>query len=914
MFSVTLKLMKKSGKMLVPAGIAILIGTAFIAVTFLFGNSMDNQLRSWVTSEFMQADYVVTSKESDKNSSLSFSSGDADITVTQNGDKTADEGTSGGDASNESETKDEFSERGKLSTVKDYKIDQIGKVDGVSATQVMIDASGTIKTSDRSASAFFGLGCFDKRLQAVDVVQGKSPLSGEEVAIPQALAEKLHLKIGDSLSLTSNLSATDAVVASDVKLVGLTEDTHQTYSMFGGMTLVSPQVCAKIYQVKSFDEVMADGILFNVDPNKADEALRRVKAIEGGEMNVKARDQIAEEKMKKMGGDSSPVKVFLMVFGVLAMFVAALVIANTFHVLVAQRRRTLALLRTIGAKKRQLYCSVLLEACMLGLIASSLGILAAIGLMGAVCKLGVGFGDGAMTLTVTWPVVVVPLLFGIVVTVLACLGSARSATVVTPLEALRPIEVSDTRKAGVVRAVLGVSAMLIGAFLCKLGAGCIPEILKRKGEANADAGYDSGLLASMAGCALIFTGLAVTAAFWMPLLMRGIGALVACVGPSAKVANANIQKNPRRIASTGVALMIGVTLVCTIATGAACGKTTMSGALDSHYGIDVMAEGSGLSKREADAVANVDGVSDTLYLPAAMATFKQNGGKDDLSALLVGVNDKNALQKVMRADISAGSIAPGTVLAPVYDGFGKKLNFPDNTIEFNDVGGETAQDGVRLPAMKVAQVDYRKVTTLYSMVAFVDESVFSANNFNTDAHVLFMKLDLNSAKLSDIYENLNKALGDDNGVMVTGPIAERIGYEMAIDAVMKMVVALLAISVLIALIGVVNTLSLSVIERTRESATLRALGMTRGQLKRSLACEALLIALVSGALGVALGTLFGWFGSYMVFSLYGDVTYVFDWKFSAVVMLIAVLAAWVSSVIPARRAVKTPPVEALSEA
>ncbi|MBB2955005.1 putative ABC transport system permease protein [Bifidobacterium commune] len=896
MFSVTLKLVKKSGKILIPAGIAILIGTAFIAATFLFGNSIDNALRSQVTATLMQADYVVMPKDADKSSTLSSSSGDESVTVSSNGD----------DASKVEENP---------SDVRHFKFDQVSRVDGVSATQVMIDGNGTVKRNDDSARTVFGLGSSDKKLQAVQISKGHSPLNDNEVAVPMKMADRLHLQIGDTVTLGLDMSGSGDTDEHGVKVVGLTSDAYGEYSMYGGVTLVAPQVYTKLCGAPSFADIPISGLLFDVDSNKDEEAVKQVKAILGKDMNVERRDQIAEKKLKDMAGtDSSPVKTFLMVFGVLSLFVAALVIANTFRVMIAQRRRTLALLRTIGAKKGQLYCSVLFEAGVLGLIASSLGILVASGLMGAFSQFGpaLGYAGPPMKLIVTWQVVVIPLVFGVVMTVLASLGSARSATAVTPLEALRPLEITQTRKAGTIRAVLGVLMIVFGVVCCGFGASRIPSIVADKASAGSESSYYPALLSAMAGCALIFIGLTVTAAFWLPLLMHGIGALTALVGPSAKIANANIQKNPRRIASTGVALMIGVTLVSTIATGAACGKKTIDTALDSHYGIDMLAEGRGLSRSKAERVSKVSGISDTLYLPTVTAHIKQNNGKNDLPVLLVGVKNKDSVQKVMRADISSGTIAPDTVLIPRYDErSGHKLSFANNIVSFSGIG---ANGGVELPAMKTTQVDYRNLTTAYSMVAFVDESTLAANNITANGHVLFMKFDDNPESLNDVFEGVENVLDTGDDINITGPGAQRVVYNMIIDVIMKMVIALLAVSVLIALIGVVNTLSLSVIERTRESATLRAIGMTRGQLKRSLACEALLIALVSGLIGVVLGTVFGWFGSYMVFSLFGDVVYIFDWKFNGAVLLIAALAAWASSVIPARRAVKTPPVEALAEA
>ena len=179
--------------------------------------------------------------------------------------------------------------------------------------------------------------------------------------------------------------------------------------------------------------------------------------------------------------------------------------------------------------------------------------------------------------------------------------------------------------------------------------------------------------------------------------------------------------------------------------------------------------------------------------------------------------------------------------------------------------------------------------------------------------MLLMRVDTQSAgvSLSDVFNKIQDVFSYDSTVSITGPVAQRAQWETIINSMLMLLVALIAVAVLIALIGVANTLSLSVIERTRESATLRAIGMTRGQLRRSLAVEALLLSLVAGVVGVVLGTLFGWLGSYMVFS---KTVFPFEWGMNGIVLVVAAIAALLASVFPARRAVKTPPVEALAEA
>ncbi len=308
---------------------------------------------------------------------------------------------------------------------------------------------------------------------------------------------------------------------------------------------------------------------------------------------MSSRQNVSDEAVKSLGGnETNVVTIFLMCFGILAMFVAALVIANTFQVLVAQRRRTLALLRTIGAKKGQLYRSVLFEAqcARLDLVRAWRDVRQS--LMWGMCA-GNVMRQG-MRLIFSWQVFVVPIIFGIIMTMLAALGSARSATSVTPLEALRPIELTDTKRASIVRAVIGI-LMVVAALRWSVFS--VWRIQSTNGgEAQANE-FTMTVLIAIAGAALIFLGMVLTAVFWLPALMKGVGTLVSLARPSAKIAHGNIQKNPRRIAATGAALLIGVTLVSTIATGAASVKQTMNNTLATRYSVDVVASGDDLTQK-----------------------------------------------------------------------------------------------------------------------------------------------------------------------------------------------------------------------------------------------------------------------------------------------------------------------------
>ena len=912
MFSITVKLMKKSARMLIPAGIAILIGTAFIAATFLFGNAMNDSLARQTTAQLGGANYVISVDSSE--------------------------------GLNEQERNDIYTR-----TVNDFQLDRIRATEGVKDVRVESSSSVTVANGDKHASSYAITTAAQRDLLPVSIIQGDQPVDSNEIALTKSVADQLGVKVGDSVTVNSRTAQavastgygsagndTAADSGMTVRVVGITEDPNGAYAYYGGASVLSDNVITAMNGIDDFGKLNVYLVYLDIDDAdqpSADATVKQIDKLLPKHFTVQSRAAMEEESIKSVSkGDTSITTIFLLSFGILAMLVAALVIANTFQVLVAQRRRTLALLRTIGANKGQLYVSVLFEAGLLGLIASMLGVGLGIGLMAALCQSGLMKATGmTMRLVLSWPAFVVPIAFGVVMTVIASLGSARSATAVTPLEALRPIELTDTRRAGKIRAILAGLLVLVGIGLAAFSAWQMNEKIAGH-DSLADKQYPMVLLAAIAGCALIFLGLVLSAAFWLPVLMRGVGALVAFAGPSAKVAHANIQKNPRRVAATGAALLIGVTLVSTIATGAASAKQTMNEALTTRYSVDMIAAGADMTSKQADEVAKIKGIKDSIYAPTRMMSMKDANGKD-LNVLIVGVDGADALRKVVRADLSGVTISGDSVLMPKYSAAtGKDIPLGKSVTFTSDVSGSQTgtadaaasdtendggqSDGVQTLTLAPQKVDYRRISANYAAVAFVDAGHFTNGDVKANGHIMLMRIDAESAgtTLNDVFTNVQNAFSASADIDVSGPVAERTQWETMINGMMALLVGLIAVAVLIALVGVANTLSLSVIERTRESATLRAIGMTRGQLRRSLAVEALLLSLVSGVVGVVLGTLFGWLGSYMVFSLYGDTVFPFEWTTNGAVLGVAALAALLASVAPARRAVKTPPVEALAEA
>jgi putative ABC transport system permease protein len=879
MWSITIKLMRKTRRMLIPAGIAIMISTAFIASAFLFGNAMNDSLSRTATSMFGGANYAISPST---------------------------------DELDDQALNDVYS-----TTVGDFHLDRINGIEGVNGVRVEVESSVIVSKGDNHVSGEAISTARNSNLLPVDITEGSQPTDGNEVALPGNVTKQLGVNIGDTVTLTSRYATDDEggkVQVENVRVVGITSDPNGVYSYYGGAIVSSDDLIARMQGVSDFNCAGATMVYLDLseDGNTVSaETIHDVNGLLPKHFSLMSRQEVSNAYIKGVGvGETSIVTIFLLCFGALAMLVAALVIANTFQVLVAQRRRTLALLRTIGAKKGQLHASVLLESCLLGLTASILGVAFGCALMGVVCASGVM--KQTMHPIFSWQVLVVPVAFGIIATVLASLGSARSATSVTPLEALRPLELTDDRRSGRARAIFGTLFVVVGIALASF------SIWQMRTTDDVDMlggnRFVVILLAAIVGAGLVFLGLVFTAVFWLPIFMKGVGALVALSGPSAKVAHANIQKNPRRVAATGAALLIGVTLVSTIATGAASAKETMNDALATRYSVDVVVTGSDVSQQMAGTVKAIKGVTDVVYAPSANVQLEGSGDGVSTSTLLIGVENISELQNVIRTDLGDSTIDAGTVLMPQYNAqSGKQMTFRQGTATFGtawDGNGDTK----RTLELKVEQSDYRRVSSTYGAVGFVDKSHFTNGDLNTNSHILLVKIDETDTTISGVFDSLKSALSKSADATVSGPIAERVQWGKSIDSMMMLMVGLIAVAVLVALVGVANTLSLSVIERTRESATLRAIGMTRGQLRRSLGVEALIISLVSGTVGVMLGTLFGWLGSYVVFSMYGTVAFPFEWTVNGIVLGVAAAAALLASVFPARRAVNTPPVEALAEA
>lgn len=896
MWKIALKLMRKSVRMLIASGIAILIGSMFMSATLLFANSVDDLMVRNATNEFGSANYAISFRNPNSSPSSEIH-------------------------------------------YKDLHLDEISKMPGVNGIR-SDDATALVRVEkgDKSVTSIAWSNGLYGNLPVYKSTEGRDPQEIGEITLIKSIAKSIHANIGDTITLVKvDDTGGDKEKSYDVRVVGLVDDGEHSQIPFsnrgtylGGIT---NDFCAKLENIENFDnQVVQSKVYMSIDESKINDLSPKINALLPSRFSLMSRHEVGVRSVRNVSNGTNFVTMFLLSFGILALLISSLVIANTFQVLVAQRRRTLALLRVIGAQSHQLYAAVLLEAAILGVISAAVGVLCAIGFMGAISNVNINSGPlSKIPLIVSLPAVVWPIAIGTIVTVLASMSAARSATKVTPMEALRPMDLIKDKRASIIRAVFGVLFIVVGILAAALSATSLASMIARK---SPTAGSDSWmtLLGAMFGCALVFIGIIITATFWMPFAMKATGAIMALCGPASKVANANVQRNPRRVAATGTALLIGVTLVSTVVTGAICGKATLKGVVDDHYSVDIIIQGKNVDESLAADISKISGIKNTELLPAVPMTFKNAKGKTEY-AMAAGVDNTDQLRNVMHTDLDGVNINRDSVLLPKFNNEGgepfelKKGNLDlqayvekysssedsvDSITPFTGMNTDSSNNDKSITVKQVQFKKYRNVNIYSRNTAFVSKSYFN-NYLKPTTHILLISVDSSKANLVDIVKNIRNITSSYAEVMAGGSVFQRAQWESAIDIMMMLLVGLIAVAVVIALIGVANTLSLSVIERTKESATLRAIGMTRGQVRRSLALEATLISLTSTVSGLIVGTVFGWIGSYMVFSVIGKVPFVVDWAIYAVLALIALLAALLSSVLPARRAVKSSPVVALAE-
>lgn len=712
-----------------------------------------------------------------------------------------------------------------------------------------------------------------------EVTQGEPPDQRGEAVLDRGAAEAKEISVGDTVSVPRNWEGPDSAGDNkDLRVVGtvdVSNSPNRTEALFVGVTGKQLRALTDDSEPGMVLAVARDGISAGNLASEIDNAV-------AGQFEVRTAEEHASTQTSS--GATSGMTAGLLGFAGIALFVAAIVIANTFNVLLAQRVREMALLRCVGATRGQVFRSVVAESVLLGLVSSAAGVLAGFGLAygaGAVVDaMSAEIPLGSVTLSAT--AVFVPVAVGVAVTVGAALLPARAATRIPPVAALRDQGV-PTLRFGWARFTFAVVTLAAGATGLALGLTMSPE---------------TGFLVTFAGGALAFLGVLLSGPTLIPPLVRLMGAVLGRVlGTPGRIAAVNVARNPRRSAATVSALLVGVTLISLMSVGAASVRTTVTSELDEKFPVDFMIRSdSGMPDVVADNVSAIHGLSDVTTV---------RGGTTDVQGRQIRVSgyEPQKLAEVTSQMPKIARLEQGEMVLTA--DLARQLDIDTgDTLPIKSGGESTVK--LTVSSTRSATGDQEDAGAAYVTQRDLARIVPDAPIAEVFARAA------SGADLTQVSYAIDSATAG-NEVTVTGTAETKSVYTETLDTILLVFAALMAVALIIAVLGIANTMALSIIERTRELALLRALGLTRGQLRATLAVEAALLAVVGALVGVGLGTLFGWAG---ITSMLGsDFEVMLGISELRLIGLIAgvVLAGLLASVLPARRAARTSVVSALAD-
>ncbi|MFI9553379.1 ABC transporter permease [Nonomuraea endophytica] len=697
-------------------------------------------------------------------------------------------------------------------------------------------------------------------LARATIVSGTGPGNDDHAAVVDKNTAKAQgIKPGDIVTVLDHRQSRH-----DFKVVGLLDPGLDQELGFTGAVGFTTATAERLTGAKGFTEIDVAG----ADPAALKKA---VAAVAGGGALVMTGQELADQMAKAAGVSTDMITVGLLLFGLIAMLVAALVIYNTFNILIAQRTREMALLRCIGATRQQVFGSVLFESAIVGVVSSVLGLLAGYGLGALAMTLLAAFDAPLPTgagVSLAPKTIAIGLAVGIVVTVGAALLPARGATKVAPIAALGSQVEEQTFRTGALRMVFAGLFLLAGAGTTAAG------VMMKPGEMVS-------LFVVMGGGALTFLAVLILG----PVLVKPLSALVGWVpaklfGVPGRLAVDNSGRNPKRAATTTVALTIGVTLMTLISVITASTRVTMDAKLDNQFPVDYMimsqSREPAVPREVAEKLRGLPELSAVVSIRES--TTKVGGKKFDVGTW------SGPLKPVVKSGTLAG-FGPGQVALTDYlaTDLGVKT------------GGTITVKGERLTVVALLDGEETPLPSVTLPESSFDKQFTGA----LDSRVMVnIKDGVAPEQAGKLVEAATAAYPT---VQVQSSTDVRGQFDDALDMVLMIITALLGLAILISLLGIANTLSLSVHERTRESALLRALGLTRPQLRRMLSVEALVLGLIGALVGVVLGAVFGWAA---VKAMIDGAVY--QLPIGQVLLFVALsgVAGVLAAVLPARRAAR----------
>ncbi|MFG2023104.1 ABC transporter permease [Streptomyces sp. NPDC048825] len=738
-----------------------------------------------------------------------------------------------------SDTGETQADNGKPPVMPASVLGEVRKAEGVkSAEGTVFSTSVTVVDADKDSLSPAGgaptiVGNWNANdARTMKISSGNAPRGPDQIMVDADTVDKHHLKLGDEIGVIT------AVGTHRAKVSGIAE-----------FEVTNPGAAIFYLDTKTAQKALVGdtGVYTNVNVTAASgfsdaQVKKNVTAALDSGYQIQTAKEVADANAEDVGDFMGVMKYAMLGFAGIAFLVGIFLIINTFSMLVAQRTREIGLMRAVGSSRRQVNRSVLAEALLLGVFGSVLGVGAGVGLAIGLMKLMGATGMNLSTddLTVAWTTPVVGLLLGVVVTVLAAYLPARRAGKVSPMAALRDSGAPVDAKSGVIRALLGL--VLTGA------GGCGLYLASQADKASEGSMWLGG------GVVLSLIGFVVIG----PLLASGVVRVLSAVvlrifGPVGRMAERNALRNPRRTGATGAALMIGLALVACLSVVGSSMVASATDQLDKTVGTDFIIQsdsGQLITPQAVQAARSAEGLKGVTEYKWTEADFTTPDGRTLEKTAITAADPSYA------TDLSTETVAGNLKDAyrpdsmSVHEEFAKDHGISLGSkisVAFKD--GTTARLTVRAITSSEVVIDQGAMyTSIDTMAKYVP-----ADKMPLDT-LLFASA--KEGQETAAYKSLKTALDDYPQYTVRDQTDYKEALKDQIGQLLNMIYGLLALAIIVAILGVVNTLALSVVERTREIGLMRAIGLSRRQLRRMIRLESVVIALFGALLGLGLGM--GW--------------------------------------------------------
>ncbi|MEJ5928823.1 FtsX-like permease family protein [Corynebacterium sp. H128] len=828
--------------------LSVVLGTAFIAGSSMMTTSLQSSMDELLSTAFDDVDVVIMPG---KDAPLGMSI--ADVTAIRGREDTA--------------------------TV---------DISAQQSAVVLTGSDGKPLQTGASAAQAFALAPGQDFATGASLAEGTKPATENEVALNRGAMSKGNLKIGDKTTVVTPIGK------NEMTITGIFDSAAVNDSQVG-VAFTEPDFL-KHFTDGTHAQMVTIALKDGVDAN----VVRDQLATEYPGSTFNTGQALVEQTTKAVKEGLSFINYILWAFAGIALLVGTFIISNTFAMIVAQRGRELALLRAVGAARKQITSSVVFEAVVVGLIGSVIGIFAGMGIVKGLFALmnasGMKLPDGGLGLDTKS--ILVPLIVGVLITVLSAWAPAKRAGATHPVQAMRAGDQSSNNSlagrslGGSILIVLGVMVTLIGTLVDTMGG----------------VGLRAGTIG--AGAVLLIVGLWLAGPAFAGPLVGGLGRVVGKpFGAVGKLAATNSRRNPRRTAATAFALTLGLMMVSSIGMLGATMRDSMSDMIDDSINADYVLSGSagsalGVPKEVPEKVAGVEGVDSVTTTYTAPLLLNGQVMSDSMGQPHMKVL-RGDVTKAIKANPISGSLElpenePGVLIAEsTANSFGLKVG---DEVTLKSLAGGEAKAPVKgvyeqNATLGRAMASFTTATQLADAQTIQIDSIFVNSAEGQTPEMRTKLIDATAEFLVVAVKDKNEFIGETTNV---------------ITQMLNILYGLLGLSVIVAILGIVNTLALSVIERRQEVGMLRAVGTQRGQIRRMIYIESAVIAFYGALLGAVIGLGLGW-AFINVLSGKGMSGAIVPWDQVAYMLLASIVVGIIAAVWPAHKAAATRPLEAITD-